>query len=422
MIQAIFIPKLGLTMEDATVIEWQASDGDYVTKGQQLLTIETDKIMFDIEAEAEGFLHRVALPNARVLVGELAGELYPSKEAAIKATRAFKTVISDSTNTTSSDTSALNSPALPDPTSSNLSRHPAKLSFEGNGRIMVSPVARVLASEKQVDLQSVRGSGPGGVILLRDIEATPQKPSPKVSPIIVNVDSATASTRQPITPMRRAISQRMMASLSKTAQMTGFGRIDMGEVQILRESLVAQEAQLGVRITYTDIVLKAVALVLQDMPEINAYIYGDDIVILSHINIGLAVSVEGGLVVPVIRHVNRLSLVELAHKRIELIEKSRNNRLAPEDVTGGSFTLSNFGSYGGDFETPILNAPQSALLGIGQIALEPAVRKGQVVARPLMWISLTFDHRLIDGALAGRFRARLRELLEQPAGMLAHLR
>jgi len=225
-----------------------------------------------------------------------------------------------------------------------------------------------------------------------------------------------------MTPMRRAISQRMMASLSKTAQMTGFGRIDMGEVQVWRESLVAQEAQLGVRITYTDIVLKAVALVLQDMPEINAYIDGDDIVSLSQINLGLAVSVEGGLVVPVIRHVNRLSLVELAHKRIELIEKARNNRLGQEDVTGGSFTLSNFGSYGGDFETPILNTPQSALLGIGQIALEAAVRNGQVVARPLMWMSLTFDHRLIDGAMAGRFRARFRELLEQPAGMLAHLR
>jgi len=158
------------------------------------------------------------------------------------------------------------------------------------------------------------------------------------------------------------------------------------------------------------------------MPEINAYIDGDDIVSLSQINLGLAVSVEGGLVVPVIRHVNRLSLVELAHKRIELIKKARNNRLGQEDVTGGSFTLSNFGSYGGDFETPILNTPQSALLGIGQITLEAAVRNGQVVARPLMWMSLTFDHRLIDGAMAGRFRARLRELLEQPAGMLAHLR
>ncbi len=189
-----------------------------------------------------------------------------------------------------------------------------------------------------------------------------------------------------------------------------------------RRALVEREADLGVRNTYTDLLLKACACVLRDLPEINAYIDGDDIVTLADIHIGLAVAVDGGLVVPVLRHVDRLSLVELAQQREQLISRARSGKLLPDEMSGGSFTLSNFGSYGGDFETPILNAPQSALLGIGQISDEAVVREGQVVARPMMMISLTFDHRLIDGALAGRFRSRLRELLEQPALMLARMR
>jgi pyruvate/2-oxoglutarate dehydrogenase complex dihydrolipoamide acyltransferase (E2) component len=222
--------------------------------------------------------------------------------------------------------------------------------------------------------------------------------------------------------MRRAIGQRMMGSLQSTAQMTGFGKIDMGEAVAWREQLVASEKQLGVRITYTDLVLKACGCVLKELPDLNAYIDGDEVVSLADIHIGFAVSVEGGLLVPVIHHVDRLTLVEVAQRRIALIEKARTGTLLREEITGGSFTVSNFGSYGGDFETPILNAPQSALLGIGRIADEPAVRDKQVVVRPMMWMSLTFDHRLIDGAQAGRFRTRLRELLEQPTRLLAHLR
>jgi pyruvate dehydrogenase E2 component (dihydrolipoamide acetyltransferase) len=222
--------------------------------------------------------------------------------------------------------------------------------------------------------------------------------------------------------MRRAIAQRMMQSLSSKAQMTGFGRVDMAEAMCMRESLVAAQAELGARITYTDLVLKAAATVLSGMPQMNAYIDGDEIVDCHEIHIGLAVALEGGLIVPVLRHVDRLSLVELSLARQTLIDKARAGKLAREDVEGGSFTLSNFGSYGGDFETPILNAPQSALLGIGQIVDEAVVRDKQIVIRPMMSISLTFDHALIDGAVAGEFRARFKALLETPALLLARLR
>jgi pyruvate/2-oxoglutarate dehydrogenase complex dihydrolipoamide acyltransferase (E2) component len=214
----------------------------------------------------------------------------------------------------------------------------------------------------------------------------------------------------------------MMQSLQTTAQMTGFARVDMAEVVSLRKSCLAAEVELGVRISFTDIALKAAAVVLAGMPEINASIIGDEIVTWPDVNMGLAVALDDGLIVPVIHNADRKTLVEIAHERIDLAARARAGRLSREDMEGGTFSLSNFGSYGGDFETPVLNPPQSALLGIGGITDEAVVRDGQIVARPMMMLSMTFDHRLIDGAVAGRFRSRLRTILENPYSMMARMR
>ena len=417
MTHAISIPKLGLTMEEAIVVEWQHADGARVAKGETVITIETDKIMFDVEAEHDGFLQRVAEVGATLAVGALAGYLHPSADAALAGSRGG--VAQDPAKPVQASAPA----ASPPPAS-----HPATLhagTDSAGQRLMASPVARQLAQMRLLDLTSVTGSGPGGVILKRDVEAA--KPSaPGLRPPIATTTALSAPPatpgRRPLSGMRKAIAKRMMQSLSTKAQMTGFGRVDMAEATKLRASLVAAAAELGARITYTDIVLKAAATVLAAMPEMNATIDGDEIVTWSEVNIGLAIAVDGGLIVPVIRNVDRLTLVELSLARQAIIAKARAGKLSREDVDGGTFTLSNFGSYGGDFETPILNAPQSALLGIGQIADEAVVRDKQIVIRPMMSISLTFDHCLIDGALAGEFRARFKALMEQPALLLARLR
>jgi pyruvate/2-oxoglutarate dehydrogenase complex dihydrolipoamide acyltransferase (E2) component len=211
----------------------------------------------------------------------------------------------------------------------------------------------------------------------------------------------------------------MTASLAGAAQMTAFARVDMAEAERLRRALVADADALGVRVTVTDLVLKCVAATLRAVPEVGEWIEGDEIVSSDAVHLGLAVALDDGLVVPVIRDVDRLSLVGIAQARRALVERARAGRLAREDLEGGRFTLSNFGSYGGDFETPILNPPQSAMLGIGRIADDVVARDGVPVVRPTMWLSMTYDHRLIDGALAGRFRAHLKGLLEQPARLLA---
>ena len=430
MRHAISIPKLGLTMEEAVVVEWGRANGEHVAKGDTVITIETDKIMFDVEAEHEGFLQRVADVGATLPVGGLAGYLHPTAEAALA--RAGGATVADAADPASapaaSPAPAESSATAPAPAYLPAATHPAALGA-GSGaagqRLLVSPVARQLAQTRQLDLRTVTGSGPGGVILKRDVE-TAQQPAagnlPAAMPSRAPSAAPAQPTRRPLSSMRKAVAKRMMQSLATKAQMTGFGRVDMAEATKLRASMVAAEAELGARITYTDLVLKAAATVLAAMPEMNAYIDGDEVVSLGEVSIGLAIALDGGLIVPVIRNVDRLTLVELSLARQGLIAKARAGKLTREDVDGGSFTLSNFGSYGGDFETPILNAPQSALLGIGQISDEAVVRDKQIVIRPMMSISLTFDHCLIDGALAGQFRSRFKALMEQPALLLARLR
>jgi pyruvate dehydrogenase E2 component (dihydrolipoamide acetyltransferase) len=411
----ITVPKLGLTMEEGAIVEWFKADGEAVEKGQPLYSVETDKIVSDVEADAEGFLQRVAAVHAVLPVSAVVGYLHPTAESALAAGGAGVAVsVPDS-----SPASAEIAPVAKEEVHAIAPResHPAALTATSvNGRRLASPVARTLAASRNIELTTLSGSGPGGVILKRDV---PEKPAPDTPAPQAPMG---APDRQPMTPLRRAISQRMMKSLSGSAQMTAFGKIDMTEAVKMRTTLAAASDALGARITYTDLVLKAAAVALRDVPQINASIDGDDVITWSDVNIGLAVAIDDGLVVPVIHHVDRLTLPELSNKRAELIERARTGRLTRDEVEGASFTLSNFGSYGGDFETPILNPPQSALLGIGQITEEPAVRDGAIVIRSMMSISMTFDHRLIDGAVAGKFRARLKTLMETPALWLATLR
>ena len=451
MTHAVTIPKLGLTMEEAVVIEWGRADRGIVKKGDVLITIETDKIMFDVEAEQDGYLQRVAEIGATLPVGGLAAWLHPNAdfvavgaggapgiaavaESAAAPTTAVAPKVAVAASTSVTPTPALTLASAP---AQQHAAHPASLQA-GSGangqRLMASPVARQLAKAQNVNLARVAGSGPGGVILKRDVLAAEHsnanRPVAAVPAVVAVAAVAPArvatpaggSSRTPMSSMRKAIAQRMMQSLTSKAQMTGFGRIDMAEAVKLRAALVAAEKDLGARITFTDLVIKAAATVLAGMPEINAYIDGNDIVTWSEVNIGLAVAVDGGLMVPVIRNADRLNLVETSLARQALIAKSRAGKLTREDVEGGTFTVSNFGSYGGDFETPILNAPQSALLGIGQITDEAVVVDKQIVIRPMMSISMTFDHCLIDGSVAGLFRSRFKAMLEQPAQFLARLR
>lgn len=403
----IAIPKLGLTMTDCTLTEWHRVDGDRVEKGDLLFSIETDKITSEIEADGAGFLRRFAAVDLPQMIGSVIGALYETKEAALAATGpgAAPPALD----------APVEVPAVPVATAITVPEGP---------RIRVSPLARRIAREAGVDTARLTGTGAHGAILRRDVEAemarqsAPAAPAPKAESVVAEA----VASRRPLAGLRKTIARNMMQSLQMTAQMTAFARVDMAEVVALRAACVENEKGLGVRVSFTDIILKACAVVLARMPAINSSIIGDEVVTWADVNIGLAVALDDGLIVPVIREADRKSLVEIAKERIDLAARARAGQLMREDMQGGTFTLSNFGSYGGDFETPLLNPPQSAILGIGAINDEVVVREGQIVIRPMMMLSMTFDHRLIDGALAGGFRSELRALLEKPAIMLAGLR
>lgn len=416
MAHALAIPKLGLTMTDCTLVDWAKQDGDKVEHGDIVYAIETDKITSDIEADASGYLRRFAKVDTMHGIGAVVGALFATQVEAMAAAAPGSV---DASEPETPPPAAVPAPVI-------LASAPVSAP---TGRARVSPLARRIARGAGIDPAVLRGTGAHAAVLRRDVDAEIERrqtapaaiPALDIAPNIVAAAGRT-DNRRPLAGMRRAIAQNMTQSLQSTAQMTGFARVDMGETVKLRAACVAAEAELGIRVTYTDIVVKACADALAAMPEINASIIGDEIVTWGDVNVGLAVALDDGLIVPVIRNADCKSIAEIARERLDLATRARAGRLSRDDLEGGTFSLSNFGSYGGDFETPILNAPQSALLGIGAIADEPAVRDGQIVIRPMMTMSLTFDHRLIDGATAGRFRSRVRAALENPYSKMATLR
>lgn len=415
MAHFIAIPKLGLTMTDCTLVDWMKQDGERVEQGEVLYAIETDKITTDVEADRSGFLRRFAETDTTHAVGAVIGGLFETEAEALAASAP----VADGVPATAD--AILPAAAAPEPAAT---AQPASAPGTG-GRLRVSPLARRIAAQAGIDVSTIAGTGAQGAVLRRDVDAEIERrraAAAETATVSTTVAAGRNDQRRPLTGMRRAIAQKMMQSLQTTAQMTGFGKVDMAEAVRLRAACVAQEAELGVRITYTDIVLKACADALAAMPEMNSSIVGDEIVTWGDVTIGLAVALDDGLIVPVIRNADRKSIAEIGRERADLAVRARANRLARDDLEGGTFSLSNFGSYDGYFETPILNAPQSAILGIGAIAEEAVVREGQIVIRPMMMMSLTFDHRLIDGAVAGWFRSRVRAALENPYSMLARLR
>lgn len=401
MVTNITIPKLGEEMTEATIIEWRIEEGDWVNKGQIVAVIETEKVAFEMEAPADGFIHIVVTQDNKVSVGTVIGMIAESREGLESLPKE----------------PAKEMPAMPVEATEVA---PPKLAVvpEREERIRISPIARKLAEEHGIDITKITGSGPGGRIVREDIEKAIAEKE-EAPPTRIREGRKVKAT-MPLKGMRRAIAEHMHHSLSISAQLTYTSEVDVSEVVRLRNELLSREEAIGARITYTDIFVFALAKALKDNPIINASIIGDEIRVWEDINIAVAVALEGedeyggGLVVPVVKNADEKSLAEISRTIRALTEKAREGKLTPGEVTGHTFTFTNFGSHEGrvDIATPILNQPDSAILGAGAIVEKPMVKDGQIVIRPMATISLTFDHRVIDGATAGRFLARVTELLE----------
>ena len=416
----IILPKQGLQMTEGTITRWLVEEGGRVAYDQPLFEMETDKVAMEVNAKAAGILLKIVRQKGETVpVSEVIGYIGEPGEASVPAVWAPATSqtqiaaqIQDAApmqGATPAPAAGIQTPVLPASTGMQIAK-PAGRPEEN--RIFITPRARAHAEEAGVNICNIRGTGGEGLIIERDVLNIIQNAAlPDQS---ISSPAGTTGRILPFSGMRKTVAQRMMTSLHGMAQANHRIKVDMSGVVKLREELKNG----GLSVSYTDILVKAVAKALKLHPEMNAELTDQGIWLKDEVNIGIAVALEQGLVVPVLRNADQKSLAGISQDVRELIEKARNGKLSPEDMTGGTFTVTNLGMYDLDSFTAIINPPESAILAVGKIDRVPVVAEGEVVIRPVCCLSLTYDHRIIDGAPAARFLQQIKQLLQHPLLML----
>jgi pyruvate dehydrogenase E2 component (dihydrolipoamide acetyltransferase) len=395
------MPKLGQTMEEGTVLTWLKRQGEQVTRGEPLVQIETDKVVCDIEASQSGLLHTIlAREGEKIPVGHAIAVITAEGEAVNMATLlGTPTPSQTSLAATTAREHMASAPSRSPQTSA--TRAPT-----APREIRVSPAARKLAREHSIPLESLQGTGPGGRIVADDVERA-------IAALTTAMPQERVRRTIPLTGIRGTIAQRMTQSWAQVAHVTEVIEVDMTEmVALRRRRLAAWEREFGVRISLTDVLTFAVSRTLREFPDLNARLEGQEINVLEDIHLGVAVATPEGLIVPVIRHADQCALADIAQQSAHLAAKAHARTLTLDEVSGGTFTITNLGTYGIEIFTPIVNYPQCAILGVGRVAERPVVVPGRIDVRSMMYLSLSFDHRIIDGAPAAMFLQKLKERLE----------
>ena len=395
MATEIRMPRLGHSMTEGTVVAWLAKPGDTVHAGQIILTVETDKAEYEVEAPADGLLSEpLVVETATAPVEAVLGWVLAPGEARPSA------------------------PVGPSDAATGIGGATAAHAVGAvRGRVRASPKARRLAEERGVDLSSLPGSGPDGLVTEADVERAATVAKPAAGPPSGEWSGRRVRERRRLTPIRRTTARRMAEAWASVPHIVQMIDVDMTEVRGLRQRWKTDGGDASV-ITYNDFIVKAAALALAEHPEINAGIDGDDLVVFAEMNAGIAVDTPRGLVVPVIRGADRLTLLAIAREARRLAEKARGAGLDHEDFGTGTFTVSNLGAAGIRAGTPVLNPPESVLVFVGAVEERAVVRAGAIVARPTLTLSIAYDHRVADGADAARVTSRIRALLESPASWI----
>ncbi|HEX4519448.1 MAG TPA: dihydrolipoamide acetyltransferase family protein [Gaiellaceae bacterium] len=411
------LPRLGQGMESGTIVKWLKAEGDAVEKGEPLFEVDTDKATQEVEAEASGVLLRISVPSGEVPVGETVALIGEPGEAAEPAISAEPEMASEEPEPVQEPTSL---PANEFRSVINGAREQA------GGRVKASPLARKMAQERGIDLGGLTGTGPDGRIIAEDVERgaakapaeaaaapaapAPAAPAPAAPAPAQHLPDEVESV--PLTSIRRTIARR----LTEAAQVPVF-QLTVSMEMTHANALVERSRELnpGIRVTVTDLLTRVCASALQRHPDVNVQFSEEALLRFPSANIGIAVAAPQGLVVPVVRSVERLSLAEVAERRAELVERARGGSLQLADLEGGTFTISNLGMFGVEQFTAILNPPQAAILAVGATADRAVVVGGEVVVRPMMTVTATFDHRAVDGAPAADFLRTVKTFLEDPA-------
>lgn len=399
----IITPDLPESVADATVVTWHKKVGDVVKRDEILVEIETDKVVLEVPAQSDGVLEAIIeAEGATVISKQLLGKLSATAVA----------------GGVTKETVATQEPTPAD-------RHHANLSTESVGSDSVSPGVRRLIAEHDLNAEDIKGSGVGGRITREDVEKViaqnankaPNKPAEPAF-VVGNREEK----RVPMTRLRKRIAERLLEAKNSTAMLTTFNEVDMAPIMKLRKTYGEKfEKQHGTRLGFMSFYIKAVVEALKRYPEVNASIDGDDIIYHNYFDISIAVSTPRGLVTPVLRNCDKLSMADIEKEIKALADKGRDGKLTVEDLTGGNFTITNGGVFGSLMSTPIINPPQSAILGMHAIKDRPVAVNGEVVIRPMMYLALSYDHRLIDGRESVGFLVTIKELLEDPTRLLLEI-
>ena len=389
MATEVVLPRLGLTMEEGTIVRWCKKPGDELVEGETILEIETDKVTAEVEAPTSGSLGPIlAQEGMTVPVGQVITHVLAAGEQAPETQPAGVQEVTEATATADG--------TAPRP--------------KGKGqKVAASPVARRIARELGVDLNTVVGTGPGGRITKEDVrQAKPVEPS------IPEVEAGERQIKL-LQGVRKVTAERLTQSFTTVPHFYLSVEADASSTLKMRQRLLDPvEKRAGVRFTISDLLVKITAQALEEYPEVNAVWDNGGVRDLTSIDVGLAVSTDRGLIVPVIRDANRKSLSQIAAERQGLVDKARSGNLALQDVEGGSITVSNLGTFAVDQFNAIINPPQSAILAVGQIKERPVAVNGQLTVRPTVFLTLSIDHRILDGAQAAQFLSRVVELVEEP--------
>lgn len=395
------IPVIGESVTEVTLSSWLKKDGDYVNEGEAVCEIESDKASMELPAPSAGVLKIMATAGSELKIGEKIGELDTSA-----AKPAGSAPVASAPKETSAPESA-----------------PASASTKEVN--IPSPAARKILDEKGVDAGSVKGTGKDGRITKDDAvnssAASASAPAPKVAPIEARVvaPGSRGVRSEKMTRLRKTIATKLVEAKNTTAMLTTFNEVDMSTLMDLRKKYKDSfKEKHGVGLGFMSFFTKAVTIALKDFPTVNAQINGEEIVFHDYADIGIAVSTPKGLVVPVVRNAEGLSLAQIEKEILGLALKARDGKITIEEMQGGTFSITNGGVFGSMLSTPILNIPQSAILGMHNIVERPVAINGQVVIRPIMFLALSYDHRIIDGRESVSFLKKVKELLEDPSRLL----
>jgi pyruvate dehydrogenase E2 component (dihydrolipoamide acetyltransferase) len=442
MAEEFFIPKLGQTVEEVTLVRWLVEDGARVDRGQEVMEVETDKAVFPVEAPAKGILHIGPYKDGDVIpvltVVAVIGK--PDDKFEVKG---LATAVPEVASAPAETAAPAAAPAVQEAGQVFASPRARKTAAEkrvdlaqvtptGGGGVRVAerdvlaylaqlpkvtPVAQKMAAQAGLDLSQVT-SGPTGRITKEDVERSLQAALPEAAPPVL--PAAEVVERVPLKGVRAIIADRMATSVHTTARVTLLMDVDATQFVDMRARLKERVAEAwGFVPGYNDLIAKITASALRQFPYMNARLAPDAVELLGHVNMGMAVDTERGLLVPVIRDADQKSLRQFGAEFRELVDRARKGRSMPDDLTGGTFTITNLGMYDVDAFTPVINLPEAAILGLGRIAPKAVARDGQVVVRHMWTLSLAFDHRVVDGAPAARFLQYIKDLVEEPYLWLA---